>query len=102
MVHVEFIVMNLFIVKATKLYDDESMPNCLQELWEMAQPHFLVEFHRSVEKERQKAWHERLIKNMFLFCFVLWEIKCFNMIVSTLNILRSCKCTGWVLYLLCK
>lgn len=45
MVTIEFIVSYLFIVKNTKMSDDEYVVECLQELWELDDQHFLVDFH---------------------------------------------------------
>lgn len=48
---VEFIVPNLFIAQATKMTYDESIMERLQELWEMDEERFLVDFHQTIEKE---------------------------------------------------
>lgn len=59
----EFVVPNLYIAQATKMFEYESIAKHLQELWELDEHHFLAYFHESVEKQRQKAWHDRHIKN---------------------------------------
>lgn len=66
MVLVEFIVPNLFIAQTTKMFDNVSIPECLQELWELGQQCFLADFHQSLEKERKNAWHDKYIKRNIL------------------------------------
>jgi hypothetical protein len=42
---------------------DESVAQRLMELQELEETGFLANFHQSVEKARQKAWHDKHIKN---------------------------------------
>lgn len=42
--------------------DDETLKERMEELMELDESRFLVEFHQSVEQRRQKAWHDRHIK----------------------------------------
>jgi hypothetical protein len=41
--------------------EDESVAQRLVELQELEETRFLVEFHQSVEKERQQSWNDRHI-----------------------------------------
>jgi hypothetical protein len=42
--------------------EDESVVQRVMELQELDEARFLADFHQSVEKARQKAWHDRHIK----------------------------------------
>jgi hypothetical protein len=42
--------------------DDTSVAEWLHELWDLDEHRFLADFHQTVEKQRQKAWHDRHIK----------------------------------------
>jgi hypothetical protein len=59
----EFITPSLFIVQATKMTDDESIAARIEELMELEEARFLADFHQTMEKDRQKAWHDRHIKH---------------------------------------
>lgn len=58
-------VPNLFIAHATNMSEDESIPKRLQELWQLDEQWFLVDFHQTVKKERQTVWHDKHIKKSF-------------------------------------
>jgi len=62
---VEFIIPNLFISHATKMSDDESILEMLQDLWQLDEQHFLPYFHQIIENEIQKPWHDHHIKKSF-------------------------------------
>jgi hypothetical protein len=42
--------------------DDESFAQRIANLHELEEAKFLANFHQSVEKARQKDWHDRNIK----------------------------------------
>jgi hypothetical protein len=42
--------------------EEESIAQRLMELQELEETRFLADFHQSVEKARQKSWHDRHIK----------------------------------------
>jgi transposase InsO family protein len=63
MVLAEFIIQSLYIAQITHMSEDESVAQRLMELQELKETRFLADFHQPVEKARQKAWHERHIKN---------------------------------------
>jgi hypothetical protein len=44
------------------MLDDESFAQRLMELQELEEIRFLADFHQSVEKARNKSWHDRHIK----------------------------------------
>jgi hypothetical protein len=58
----KFLTPILFIVKATKMIGDESIVVWVEELLELEDDRFLADFHHTMEKARQKAWHNRHIK----------------------------------------
>jgi hypothetical protein len=62
MVLIEFITPSLYIAQATHLTEEESVAQRLKELHELKETRFLADFHQSVEKERQKYWHDKHIK----------------------------------------
>jgi hypothetical protein len=45
------------------MIDKESVAQRLAVLQEIKETRFLADFHQSVEKARQKSWHNRHIKN---------------------------------------
>jgi hypothetical protein len=53
----EFITPSLYIAQATRITDKESVAERLAELQELEETRFMVDFHQSVEKEREKSWH---------------------------------------------
>ena len=59
----EYIVPSLRIA-ATKGMDDEgALEERLAQLVQLEEDHFIARFHQCVEKDRQKYWHDRHIKN---------------------------------------
>jgi transposase InsO family protein len=86
----EFITPSLYIAQVTHMTDDESVVEWVAELLELDEARFLANFHQTVEKARQKAWHDRHIKTK-LFPKV---IKFCCMTVSIKNIQGSYKCIG--------
>ena len=59
----ECIVPSFFIVAATGMDDEGALEECLTQLVQLEEDHFVTGFHHRVEKDRQKAWHGRHIKN---------------------------------------
>ena len=58
----EFTVPSLLIATSLHFSEEASLRERLQELQELDEARFLAEFHQRVEKDRQKAWHDRHIK----------------------------------------
>jgi hypothetical protein len=58
----EFITPSLYIAQVTQMTDDESIAERVAELMEVEEAIFLADFHQTVEKARQKSWHDRHIK----------------------------------------
>jgi hypothetical protein len=87
----EFITPSLYIAQITHMSEDESVAQRLMELQELEETRFLADFHQSVEKARQKSWHDRHIKTK-VFCK---ETRSYFMTVDTRNIQASCACIGW-------
>jgi hypothetical protein len=61
LVPAEFISSSLYIAQITHMSEKESVAQRLMELQELEETIFLEDFHQSVEKERQKSWHDRHI-----------------------------------------
>ena len=64
MVPAEFIIPSLLIMSTLHLIDEDSSKEWLHELQELEEDRFLAEFHQTVQKYRQKAWHDRHIKHI--------------------------------------
>jgi hypothetical protein len=60
-VPIEFITPSFCITQNTQMLEDESVAHRLMDLQELEETRFLVDFHQSVEKSRQKACHDRHI-----------------------------------------
>jgi hypothetical protein len=54
----EFITPSLYIAQITHMSEEESIVQRLMELQELKETRLLVDFHQSVEKTRQKPWHD--------------------------------------------
>lgn len=61
-VPVEFIIPNLLVAMSLQLSEEDSLKEKLHELQGLEEERFLAEFHWRVQKDRQKAWHDRHIK----------------------------------------
>jgi hypothetical protein len=59
----DFITPSLYIAQATHMTDDESVAQRIADLQELEEARFLAYFHQTVEKARQKSWHDRHIKS---------------------------------------
>jgi hypothetical protein len=59
----KFITPSLYIAQITHMSEEESVTQRLMDLQEFEETRFLANFHQSVEKARQKSWHDRHIKN---------------------------------------
>jgi hypothetical protein len=57
----DFITPSLYIAQATHMTDDTSVAQRIADLQELEEARFLADFHQSVEKSRQKYWHDRHI-----------------------------------------
>lgn len=58
----EYIVPNLCIIVLTGMIDSEALEERLTQLEELEEEWFLVSFHQQVQKQREKACHDRHIK----------------------------------------
>jgi transposase InsO family protein len=58
MVPTQFITLSLYIAQTTHISKEESVAQRIMELHELLETRFLANFHQSVEKTRQKAWHD--------------------------------------------
>ena len=43
--------------------DEGALEECLAQLVQLEEDRFVARFHQYVEKDRQKSWHDRHIKN---------------------------------------
>ena len=59
----EYIVPSLHIVAATGMDDDVALEEWVAQLIQLDEDCFIAGFYQHVEKDRQKAWHDRHIKN---------------------------------------
>lgn len=53
---------SLCIASLTDMADREALEEWLAQLMELEEDRFLVGFHQQVQKECEKAWHDRHIK----------------------------------------
>ena len=58
----EYIVLSLQIVALTKMIDTSAIEERLTQLIQMEEECFITGFHQNMEKQRQKAWHDRHIR----------------------------------------
>ena len=59
----EYIFPTLWIIAATGMDDVESLEECIAQLIHLEEDRFVTCFHQHVEKDQQKVWHDRHIKN---------------------------------------
>ena len=59
----EYIVSSLRITAAMRMDDEAPLEEGLDQLLQLEEDFFIVGFHQRVEKDQQKAWHDRHIKN---------------------------------------
>ena len=59
----EYIIPSLCIAAATGMDDEAALEERLDQLVQLEEDWFIEGFHQRVEKDRQKAWHDRHIKN---------------------------------------
>ena len=59
----EYIVPSLRIATATSMGDEEALEERAMQLLQLEEDLFIAGFQHLVEKDRQKAWHDRHIKN---------------------------------------
>jgi hypothetical protein len=76
----DFITPILYISQVTHMKDDESIVERVVELLTLDEVVFLANFHQTIEKDRQKAWHDRHIEKKLLhkvirFCYMKASIK---------------------------
>ena len=58
----EYIVPSLKIIVLTDMADEEIVNERLLNVVELEEDHFVARFHQQVQKDREKAWHDRNIK----------------------------------------
>lgn len=58
----EYIVSSLRVATLTKMADEETLNERLLHLVGLEEDRFIIGFHQQVQKEREKAWHDRHIK----------------------------------------
>jgi len=58
----ECILTSLWIVAFTGMADHRALEERLAQLTELEEDIFFTRFHQQVQKEREKAWHDRHIK----------------------------------------
>lgn len=62
----DYIVPSLYITTVTNMEDNGIMEERLAQLLDLEEDQFITIFHQQVQKERDKAWHDRHInKNRF-------------------------------------
>ena len=59
----EYTVPNLRIVEITEMTDVGAVEERLSQLIQLEEECFVAGYHQNIEKERQKVWHDRHIKN---------------------------------------
>ena len=59
----EYIVPSLCIAAVTRMDDDVALEECIVQLIQLNEDCFIAGFHQCIEKYRQKASHDRHIKN---------------------------------------
>ena len=58
----EYVVPSLRIAVLTDMEDEETVNERLLHLLGLEEDRFIAGFHQQVQKEREKAWHDRHIK----------------------------------------
>ena len=59
----EYIIPSLHIEAATCMDDEAMLEEWLVQLVQLDEDNFVMVFHQHIEKDRQKAWHDRHIKH---------------------------------------
>ena len=59
----EYIILSLRIAQITGIADTKTMNERLAQLIALEEDRFIAGFHQKVQKAREKAWHDRHIKN---------------------------------------
>ena len=58
----EYIITSLRIAAVTGMDDAEALEECIAQLVQLEEDHFIAGFHQWVAKDRQNVWHDRNIK----------------------------------------
>jgi len=58
----EYIILSLCITALAEMVNHETLEKQLTQIMELEEEHFLAGFHQQVQKECEKAWHDRHIK----------------------------------------
>ena len=59
----EYILPSLRIAQLTEMADIDTLEERLAQLLNLEEDRFIAGFHQKVQKAREKAWHDRHIKN---------------------------------------
>ena len=59
----EYILPSLRIAQITRMTDTDTVEERLAQLLSLEEDRFVAGFHQKVQKEREKAWHDRHIKS---------------------------------------
>lgn len=59
----EYIIPSLKVAALTDMADEDTMNERLLQLVGLEEDCFIAGFHQQVQKEREKAWHDRHIKH---------------------------------------
>ena len=59
----EFIVPSIRMITIIEMADVDVVKDSLLQLVHLEEERFITGFHQNVEKQRQKVWHDRHIKN---------------------------------------
>ena len=62
----EYIIPSLIIAQITEMADTDTMNERLAQLLALEEDKFITRFHQTVQKAREKAWHDRHIKSKTL------------------------------------
>ena len=73
----EYIVPSLRVVVLTEMTDVGAVEEILLQLIHLEEECFIAGFHKNVEKQRQKVWHDKHVKNKKFFswrpCYYVWQ-----------------------------
>ena len=58
----EYIVPSLCITTLTNMAEPDIMEECLAQLMDLEEDNFNANFHQQVQKDLDKAWHDRHIR----------------------------------------
>ena len=74
----EYIIPSFRIAQITGMDDTDTMNERLAQLLSLEEDIFIAGFHQKVQKVREKAWHDRHVKNKIFqigYLFLLYDSK---------------------------